>query len=101
MAPAMLLKANCTRLLIRSGKDSPMLRYGTWEAEMPVRIFRSSPARCGVVPTPADAKFSFPGFFFPYSINSATEFTLRAGAMTSTSGEELTMDTALSCLKRS
>ena len=33
--------------------------YGTWVASMPVFCLNSSPARCGVVPTPADAIVQF------------------------------------------
>ena len=49
---------------------------------------------CGVVPIPADAKLSFPGFAFAYAISSPTLFTGSPGFAASTSGEEPTMETA-------
>ena len=39
--------------------------YGMWVASMPVRSLNISPARCGVVPMPAEAKLSLPGLALP------------------------------------
>ena len=39
---------------------------------MPVRTRNSSPARCGVVPTPAEPKLTPLGFIFAQPTNSST-----------------------------
>ena len=54
-APAMLENSSCTLLLIRSTNDGPTPLYGTWTAEIPVCCAHIAAARCGVVPTPAEA----------------------------------------------
>ena len=61
-------------------------------ASIPVWSLNISPARCGVVPMPAEAKLSFPGLALPYATSSGNVFTGRVGLMTRTSGEELTID---------
>jgi hypothetical protein len=38
--------------------------YGTWTMSMPARDLKSSPARCSVLPMPAEPKLSLPGFAF-------------------------------------
>ena len=46
---------------IRSVAASAPPRYGTWTMSMPAMVLNSSPARCDVVPLPADAKKTRPG----------------------------------------
>src|SRR5438309_5298353 len=41
-------------------------------------LLKSSIDICGEVPTPADAKLSWPGRCLAYAINSATDFTGRS-----------------------
>jgi len=40
---------------------------------MPAMVRKSSPARCDVVPLPAEAKLSLPGFALAYWISPATD----------------------------
>jgi hypothetical protein len=64
---------------------------------MPVRSLIISAARCGAVPTPADAKLSLPGLALAYAISSANVFTGRVND--ATIGEEPTMETACSAFR--
>ena len=54
---------------------------------------------CGVVPMPADAKFSLPGFALAYRTSWATSVTGRFGFTVSTSGEEPTTLTVARSLR--
>src|SRR5437588_5670350 len=67
---------------------------------MPVRCLNISPAKCGVVPTPAEAKFNLPGFALPYATRSGNVLTGRSGETTRTSGDELTIETTCSWVNR-
>ena len=42
-------------------------------------VRKSSPARCDVVPLPADAKFTLPGLAFAYWISPVTDVTGSSG----------------------
>ncbi|MNT57925.1 hypothetical protein D3C72_1953330 [compost metagenome] len=48
--------------------------YGTWVILMPATESNSSPARCPVLPLPAEAKVSLPGLALACAISSCTLF---------------------------
>ena len=60
---------------------------------MPAIVLKSSPARCDVVPLPADAKLSLPGFAFAYRMSSATEVTGSSGLTISIAAISVIRDT--------
>ncbi len=68
---------------------------------MPVCCLIISPARCGAVPIPADAKLSLPALALAKAMSSANVFTGKCSDETITAGEEPMMETACKPLNRS
>ncbi len=54
--------------------------YGTWIAWMPAMRLKSSPQRWSELPTPEEAKASFPGSFLAFSMSCLTFFAGNSGA---------------------
>src|SRR5690348_11437945 len=69
-----LSNITCTCPAIMSVSAGAFPRYGTCTISTPVATLNNSPDKCWEVPTPADAKLTFPGFAFAYAMNSATDF---------------------------
>jgi hypothetical protein len=65
-APTMLLKASWILPAIRSTNELAIPGLGHVDSFIPVRLSKSSAARCGALPIPAVAKLSLPGLFVPY-----------------------------------
>src|SRR5215468_10566444 len=70
----MLLKKLSTRPGITSLSAGAAPRYGTWVSSMPATRLNNSPARCGPVPRPGEAKVSLPELALACAMNSATVF---------------------------
>src|SRR5207249_7635779 len=60
--------------------------YGTCTTSTPARLLKISPARCGMLPFPADGKLSFPGRCFKYATSSRSEVTGKDGWTTTKCG---------------
>ena len=58
-----------------------------------MRDLKNSPAMCGVVPMPAEANDSVPGFALAMAASSATLRAPTFGLIASTSGDEVTIVT--------
>ena len=76
-------------------KAGPAPENGTWTTFSPAESLNSSPERCGVVPTPAEAKLYLPGVFLMTSTSSLTDVAVSAGLTTRTLGEAAAIETGL------
>src|SRR5262245_26962376 len=73
---------------MRSAIDWPVPLYGTCTRSTPAMLLNISPAKCGVLPLPAEGKLSLPGCAWAYAINSFTDFTGNDGCTTTKCGTE-------------
>jgi len=75
---------NCTRPVTVSDSASGIPLKGTCTTSIFARAFRISAAKCVPLPTPAEEKFSVPGFVFAVSRRSFRELQPSEGETTST-----------------
>jgi hypothetical protein len=68
-------------------------RYGTWRISSSAERLNTSPARWLVLPSPAEAKFSVPGFALASAISSPTVAAGKLSGTISTSGTTATCAT--------
>ena len=66
--------------------------YGTCRRSTPATVLKSSAARCGGVPLPADEYESLPGVFFASAMNS---WSVRAGTSAFTAAMIAPRDTSV------
>src|SRR5262245_2627789 len=79
VAAGMVSNATWWRPASRSGMDWPVPLYGTCRMFVLVMVLNSSPARCGVLPLPAEGKLITPGCDLDSAISCFTEAAGSAG----------------------